>query len=420
MVKKKRKKFSKIRNWFRKLDHSSFQKSRKEFFQKSTFSMFEVLILILIAIMFGILIGYIIMYHRNPLDKNISEIVNTYHNILDNYYDKVDSDQLSDAAVKGMIDSLDDPHSIYMNKDSTHSFQESVDGNFVGIGVTVLYKDEYHDFIDVVKNGPADKAGILVDDVIIEIDGQSVKKISGSQFTKMVRGKKGTTVSLTVQRGEEKKTISVKRDTIEIPSVSHDIISSDEEKIGYIHIEFFAANTYSQFSKALKKVEKKNIQYLILDVRDNPGGYLLETQEILSLFFPKKTLLYQVESKTSKKKVLSLTKEVRKYPIAVLMNNGSASASEILASCFQENYSKAILVGTTSYGKGTVQKAKYLSNGTSIKYTTQKWLTSKGKWIEGKGITPDYVVEQSSEYYDNPSFTTDQQLQEAIKKLKES
>ena len=121
-----------------------------------------------------------------------------------------------------------------------------------------------------------------------------------------------------------------------------------------------------------------------------------------------------------KKKVVSLSKESRDYPVAVLINGGSASASEILASCFQDNYKNSIVVGTKSYGKGTVQKAQYLSNGTSIKYTTQKWLTSKGKWLDGKGVTPNIVIEQAAEYYDNPTYKTDLQLQEAIKKLKES
>ncbi len=424
---KKRKKMKKdsplykMKNKFKKWKSSSFEESKKEFFQKSTFSMFEVLILLLIAILFGILIGYIITYHRNPLDKNVSEIVSTYRNILDGYYGKIDANQLSDAAVKGMIDSLKDPYSSYMNEQSTSSFQENIDGSFVGIGVTVLFdEDGYHHIIAVNEDGPAEKAGILVDDIITVVDGKSVHDVSGEEFTKLIRGKKGSTVQITVKRGEEEKTFAVKRDIIEIPSVSNTVIGTDDQKVGYIHIESFASNTYSQFAKALKRLEKKKIQYLVIDVRDNPGGYLLQTQEILSLFFPKKTLLYQIESKNVKKKVVSLSKESRDYPVAVLINGGSASASEILASCFQDNYKNSIVVGTKSYGKGTVQKAQYLSNGTSIKYTTQKWLTSKGKWLDGKGVTPNIVIEQAAEYYDNPTYKTDLQLQEAIKKLKES
>lgn len=421
MLRKKNKSGSLFANFKKKKQRSSIKKAGKEFFQKSTFSIFEVLILLVIAILFGILTGYIITYHRNPLDKNVTEIINTYHSIMDNYYGKIDSNQLSDAAIKGMIDSLEDPYSFYMNENATDSFQNSVNGSFVGIGVTVQYEDDgYHRIIDVNKDGPADKAGLLVDDVIIKIDGNSVKDVSGDAFTKLVRGKKNTKVRITVKRSEEEIEYTLKRESIEIESVFSDVIDIDNRKIGYIRIDSFASNTYSQFSKTLKKLEKKDICSLILDVRDNPGGYLVQVQEILSLFFPRKTVLYQIESKNVKKKVLSTSFESRNYPIAVLVNGGSASASEILASCFSEQYKDSVVVGNNSYGKGAVQKPQYLSNGTSIKYTTQKWLTAHGKYLEGKGIKPDYEINQTDDYYQNPSFESDVQLQEAIKLLKES
>jgi carboxyl-terminal processing protease len=198
------------------------------------------------------------------------------------------------------------------------------------------------------------------------------------------------------------------------------LIEENNKKIGYLQVTSFSNNTYKQFEMKLKKLEKDNIQSLIIDVRDNPGGQLLQTKDILSLFFPKDTVLYQIESKNSKIKVRSTTKESRSYPIAVLINSNSASASEILASCFQERYKKAIIVGSTSYGKGTVQKSQNLSSGTSIKFTTQKWLTSKGKWLEKNGIVPDFVVNQSEEYYQETCMENDAQLQEAITQIKES
>lgn len=422
MFRKKNSKHSSLfANLKRRKNSLTIKKFGKEFFQKSTFSIFEVLILLVIAILFGILTGYIITYHRNPLDKNVTEIINTYHSILDSYYGEIDSKKLSDAAIKGMIDSLEDPYSSYMNEKTTDSFQNNVNGSFVGIGVTVQYEDDgYHRIIEVNKNGPADKAGLLVDDVIVKIDGNSVKDVSGEDFTKLVRGKKNTKVRITVKREDEEKEYTLKRNTIEIESVSSDIIDQDNQKIGYIRVDSFASNTYNQFSKALKKLEKREISSLVIDVRDNPGGYLVQVQEILSLFFPRKTVLYQIESKNVKKKILSTSFESRSYPIAVLINGGSASASEVLASCFHEQYKDSILVGNNSYGKGAVQKPQYLSNGTSIKYTTQKWLTAHGKYLEGKGIKPDYEIDQTEDYYQNPSFESDAQLQEAIKQLKES
>lgn len=412
--KKKKKRFFKYKN-------QSFKKYLEEFFQKSFFSMFEVLILLVIAILFGILIGYILTNYRNPNDKNISEIIDTYDNILNSYYEEVDSKELADAAIKGMVQSLKDPYSNFMDEENTNQFVEDVDGSFVGIGVTVQYEEEgYHRVIELLENGPAEKAGVLVDDVIVEVDGKSVLNLVGDEFTNLVRGKRGTNVEITVRRGEEEKKITMKRDIVEIQSVSSKYFNTESGNIGYIRITTFSANTYSQFSKELKKIEKKGIQSLIIDVRDNPGGYLLQTQEILSLFFPRKTLLYQIESKNTKKKVYSYSKESRDYPIAVIINGGSASASEVLASTIQDSYSNGIIVGQQSYGKGSVQKPKYLKNGSSIRYTTQKWLTAKGKCLEGKGIKPDLIVEQTSEYYENPSDETDKQLQETINKLKES
>lgn len=394
---------------------------KKEFFQRSTFSMFEVLILILISIVFGVWIGYIITYHRNPLDRNISEIVSTYHNIIDEYYDKVDSNKLADAAVKGMMNSLGDPYSSYMDEGDTSSFQDQINGSFIGIGVTVVYEESgYHRVIEVLPKGPADKAGIKANDIIIKVNGKSVKDVTGTDFTKIIRGKKGEKLTLTINRDENEFEVILKRDIIEIDSVSSEVIDFENKKIGYLKIDSFASNTSSQFTTNLEKLEKNNIDGLVIDVRDNHGGYLLQVQKILSSFFPKKTLLYQIQSKNVKKKIKSVSNDSRNYPIAVLINGDSASASEVLASCFQEVYDKSVIVGETSYGKGTVQKPRKLSSGSSIKYTTQKWLTAKGKNLEGKGVTPDVIVKQNEEYYNNPSQDMDYQLQEALIQLKKS
>lgn len=404
---------------FKRWKSVSINEFKKEFFNKSFFSLFEMIILILIAILFGIFVGYILTLHKNPLDKNVSEMIDTYYQLSDSYYKDLDSEDLSNAAIKGMINSLKDPYSSYMNQEATDSFQESVDGYFIGIGVTVQYEESgYHRVIDVLNDGPAKKAGIVVDDIITKLNGNSVLDMSVDDFIKQVRGKKGTHIDITVQRGEEELSFDVVRDVVEIESVSHFIFNQDDAKIGYIHIDSFASNTYPQFSKSLKKLEKQNINSLIIDVRDNPGGYLLPTQEILSMFFPKKTVLYQIESKNSKRKVTSISKESRSYPIVVLVNTGSASASEVLASSIQENYHNSLIIGTTTYGKGTVQKEENFSDGTSIKYTSEKWLTSSGKWLNEKGVIPDISIEQSSSYYENPNYSTDVQLQEAIKQIK--
>ena len=422
--KKKKTTKKKKESLFKKLD-KKFKKIEKRIFKdsdNSNFSLFEVIIIILISILFGVIIGYLITFSKgsSASDSNIEEIVETYHNIVDEYYDDVDKDKVSDAAIKGMIDSLEDPYSNYMDTETTGDFNETIDGEFVGIGVVVAYNEEYNTIIEVYKGSPAKKAGLKKNDVIIKVDGEDVKGVYGDAIAKKIRGIEGTIVDITVKRGEEEIDFSVVRGTIEIQSVSTEIFENNGKKIGYLRIENFAANTYTQFNKALKKLEKKKIDSLILDVRSNPGGHLLQTRQILSLFFDKKTVLYQIQAKNSKKKVYSLTNDKRKYPIAVLVDGGSASASEILASCFKENYKKVSIIGTKTYGKGTVQKSKSLNSGTSIKYTTEKWLTAKGKWINKKGVKPTIEVKLGQEYVDNPGYDTDAQIQKAIEILKES
>ena len=415
--KKKTGLFKKIDNKFKKIERRIFKDS-----DNSNFSLFEVIIIILISILFGVIIGYLITFSKgsSASDSNIEEIVETYHNIVDEYYDNVDKDKISEAAIKGMIDSLEDPYSNYMDTDTTGDFNEQIEGTFVGIGVVVQYTGEYNTIIEVYKGGPAKKVGLKKNDIIIKVDGEDVKNVHGDEIAKKIRGVEGTHVVITVRRGEEELEFDVSRGKIDIPSVSTEIFEKDDKKIGYLRIESFAANTYTQFNKALKKLEKKKIDSLILDVRSNPGGHLLQTRQILSLFFDKKTVLYQVQAKKTKKKVYSLSNDKREYPIVVLIDSGSASASEILASCFKENYKNINIIGNKSYGKGTVQKSKSLNSGTSIKYTTEKWLTSKGKWINKKGVKPNIEVSLGEEYVNNPGHETDAQLQKAIEILKES
>ncbi|MCI8460697.1 MAG: S41 family peptidase [Bacilli bacterium] len=386
---------------------------------KSSFNILEVIVIIFISILFGIIVGYIITYTRNNSDEDLHEIITAYNDIVDDYYDNVDKEKLSDAAIKGMIDSLEDPHSNYMDSDTTIDFNETVDGSFVGIGVTVKFENEYNTVIAIEKDGPADKAGLEVNDVIISVDGVDVKGVFGDELTKLIRGEVKTKVTLTVKRNGEEKNFTITRETIEIKTVTSEDFEYDGKAVGYISISSFAANTASQFDKEIKRLEKKKIDSLVIDVRSNPGGHLSQVKEILSKFFDKKTVLYQIQSKNSKKKIYSSSNEKRDYPVAILINGTSASASEILASTFQENYEKSIVVGETSYGKGSVQKSRRLNSGTSIKYTTQKWLTSTRKSINKKGVKPDLEINQSKDYYSNPNYNNDNQLQEALKKLVE-
>ena len=388
----------------------------------SKFSIFEVVIIIFISIVFGIIVGYVLTYTRSPLgsvksNSKLSEIISTYNSIKDNYYKEIDDDTLVNAAVSGMIGSLDDKYSNYMDSSTTDSFNESVEGSFVGIGITIMYDGEYNKIIAVDDKGPSNKI-LKVDDLIVEVSGKDVRGIYGDDLKKLIRGKVGTTVKIKVLRNNKNLTFSIKRTNIEIETVKSNYFDVESKRIGYLDVDVISSNTYKQFNKNLKRLENKNIDSLIIDLRDNPGGHLSQTKEILSMFFNKKTVLYQLKDKNTKKKIYSSSNETRSYPIVILVNDGSASASEIITSCFMENYNNIKVVGTTTYGKGTVQQSHQLSTGTSIKYTVQEWLTSKGKSINEKGIKPDEELLMNSEYYSNPTYNTDNQLQKAIEILK--
>jgi len=387
--------------------------------RKTGFNIPEVIIIIIISILFGIIIGGVITYSRkNISDNNISgdldEFVSTYNNIVDNYYEKVDKVELLDAAIEGMITSLGDEYSIYMNSSETDSFNETVDGSYAGIGATVAHVDNSNLIVDMFENSPAEKAGLKIGDIFQKIDNKDVSSMNVDELTDLIKGEKGTTIKVEVLRGNELVNVKVTRDNIEIPSVSSDIYEVNGQKIGYIYISTFAANTYSQFSRELKSLEKSKINSLIIDLRDNPGGHLNQATKILSLFLTKNKILYQLETKGVKEPIYSSSKEKRNYNVAVIINSNSASAAEIVAACFKESYKNSIIVGVNSYGKGTVQQAYQLSNGSSLKFTVQKWLTPKGNWINEVGVTPDEVIELSSDYANNPIEENDNQLQKAI------
>ncbi len=389
----------------------------------SKFSIFEVIIVTFISIIFGIIVGYILTYTSTPIkaiksDHNLEEIISTYNTLKDNYYDDVDEDSLADNAIKGMVSSLDDSYSSFMDNKTTESFNESVDGYFVGIGVTIMYSDEYNQIIKVDEDGPGDKAGLKVNDIILSVDGKSVKGVYGEELTSLIKGKSGTKVKIKIKRGDTTKNITVKRGIIEIENVTSHLLEENGKKIGYINVDIFASNTYKQFKKNLNRMEKKKAESLIIDLRDNPGGHLSQTRDILSMFFDKKTVLYELKNKNKVSKIYSSSNEKRNYPIVILVNGNSASASEVMASCFKDNYKNVTVVGTKTYGKGTVQQTIKLSSGTSFKYTTEKWLTSKGKSIDGVGLNPDINVELEQSYYSNPIYENDLQIQKAVEILK--
>ncbi len=388
--------------------------------RQTGFNYFEVIIIMVISILFGFLVGNVIHFvaeekGQEKVPQELEELVTTYEDIKENYYEKVDQEALLNAAIAGMIGYLDDPYSSYLDVASSEDFNRKVDGEYVGIGTSIGYQNNQIILMEVNKEGPAYKAGLKVGDVIVEIDGKDVTQMKFSEASELMKGEEGEVLQLTIVRNHEKKEYHIKRSKIEMQSVSSK--TYENKKIGYLKIDIFAANTKKQFESELKKLEKEKIHSLIIDVRDNPGGHLTQASEILSMFLTKKQVMYQLDVKGKKEKVYALNNEKRTYPVVVLVNKNSASASEILASAFQEAY-QATLIGTQTYGKGTVQKSISLKDGATVKFTTEKWYTSKGKWINEIGMEPNKVVEENQAFLESSKEEDDTQLQEAISILK--
>lgn len=395
--------------------------------KKVGFNYLEVILIMIITLIIGgFLGGFVNQFVTKPTKQESStvsdefqEFLNTYEDIKENYYEEIDEGEMLNAGIKGMIDYLGDKYSVYMDEEETEEFNEQVEGKYVGIGTEIM---QLEDGSVVVSNpfegSPAAKAGLQAGDVIIRVNDTDVTGKTSSEVSNLIKKSADSTVNITVRRDDEEKTFTIERETIEIESVDSSVFDVNDKKVGYIYISIFAANTYQQFEQALEDLEEDGIDSLVIDVRSNSGGYLDCVTEIASLFLGKGKVIYQLDTKGIVEKVYDETKTKRDYPIAVLINSSSASASEILAASLKESYG-AEVVGVNSYGKGTVQRAYQLENGATVKYTIQKWLTPDGNWINEVGVEPTLRVEMNVDYYQNPSDETDNQLQEALKKVAE-
>ena len=395
--------------------------------KKVGFNYLEVILIMIITLIIGgFLGGFVNQFVTKPTKQESStvsdefqEFLNTYEDIKENYYEEIDEGEMLNAGIKGMIEYLGDKYSVYMDEEETEEFNEQVEGKYVGIGTEIM---QLEDGSVVVSNpfegSPAAKAGLQAGDVIIRVNDTNVTGKTSSEVSNLIKKSADSTVNITVRRDDEEKTFTIERETIEIESVDSSVFDVNDKKVGYIYISIFAANTYQQFKQALEDLEEDGIDSLVIDVRSNSGGYLDCVTEIASLFLGKGKVIYQLDTKGIVEKIYDETKTKRDYPIAVLINSSSASASEILAASLKESYG-AEVVGVNSYGKGTVQRAYQLENGATVKYTIQKWLTPDGNWINEVGVEPTLRVEMNVDYYQNPSDETDNQLQEALKKVAE-
>ncbi|ETI67315.1 S41 family peptidase [Neobacillus vireti] len=336
--------------------------------------------------------------------KDLEKVEQAYDMILSRYVEKVDQDKLVEGAIQGMLSVLKDPYSVYMDKETAQQFTQTLESSFEGIGAEVGMVDGKIVIVSPFKNSPAEKAGIKPNDQILKIDGHSIEGLDLNKATLKIRGKKGTLVTLEIARKglKEPLSIDVKRDEIPLETVHASVKKQDGKKIGYIEITSFAENTAADFKKDLKALENDDIKGLILDVRGNPGGFLDSVGDILKEFIPKDKPYVQIEPRTGKKqRFFSTLSEKKNYPVLVLINKGSASASEILAGSLQEAAGYQ-LVGETTFGKGTVQQAVPMGDGSNIKLTLYKWLTPDGNWIHKKGIKPDVTIKQPAIFATHP------------------
>jgi carboxyl-terminal processing protease len=372
------------------------KKEKKKFNGKFNLDILDILIIVVIVAILSCLFTGLILnyqYKRNNInnlvkDENVKKFLNTYSEIVDNYYEEIDEAALMDSAIEGMLNHLKDNYSIYLDADQTDLFNEVLDGSYQGIGIVAVGNI----VINVYPNSPAEEAGLKANDVIIRVNGTTITNSNFEIVSDLI--KKDQDNDVVIKRGDEELSFKIKASTIDIPSVTSSSIDSknDENNIGYIALSSFSAKTGTEFKEHLEKLEKeKKIKSLIIDLRGNSGGYLNIAYEIAQIFLSKGEMVYSLQQKGNIKEYKDETDENRSYKIVILVNGTTASSAEVLTAALHDSYG-ATIVGKTTYGKGKVQTIKYLE-GTMVKYTSAVWLRPTGECIDGVGIKPDHDVD---------------------------
>lgn len=323
--------------------------------------------------------------------KEFNKLYSAYDTLKEKYFTEVDDEKLINGAINGMLEALDDPYSDYMNVEEAKSFHQQISSSFEGIGAEIQSHNSKIMIVSPIKGSPAEKAGLKPNDYILSVDGKSLQGMSATEAVMQIRGKKGTKVELMIQRGENAEPMKVEiiRDTIPIQTVYAEM---RDDGIATVQITSFSEKTADELKDSLADMQTKGMKGLILDLRGNPGGILGQALEISDLFVPNGKVVLQVEDRKGNKEIYkSENKKELGIPVVVLVDKGSASASEIVAAAVKES-AGIPLVGEKTFGKGTVQTAEDFKDGSNIKYTSAKWLTPKGNWIHKKGIKPDYEV----------------------------
>lgn len=361
-------------------------------------NVFWFIVIILTTIIISVVITAVAMSNNQERAVNVgtdtrtefAKLYNVYDTLTENYYEDVDQDALIESSIKGMVEGLDDPYSEYMNIDETGEFEESITGDFEGIGAEIMQEGNKILISSPMRGSPAEEAGLEPGDQILAVDGESIEGMTTTEAVQLIRGEKGTDVTLTIQRGEASPSdITITRNTIHIDSVTYEEI----EGVGHISVNRFQQGTTEEFEKFFNQAAEDGVEELVIDFRYNPGGLLNEAVTLINQFVDKDTTaLYLEDNQGNQQELLT---ENEKNPNAeqfdevyVLINEGSASASEVFTGALSDLIDIKT-VGTTSFGKGVVQRTSEFKDNSMLKYTNTKWLTPNKTWVQDEGITPD-------------------------------
>lgn len=331
--------------------------------------------------------------------SEFSKLYNVYDTISTDFYDEVDNEELIESAIDGMVQGLDDPYSEYMNVESTEAFQETVTGDFEGIGAEVMQEGNRIVVTSPMRGSPAEAAGVEPGDQITAVDGESIEGMTTTEAVQLIRGEKGTDVVLSIVRGDsEPIDITVTRDTIHIDSVTYEEV----DNVGHISINSFQMGTTDEFEESINQAAEDDVEDIIVDFRYNPGGLLSEAVTLINQFVPQNEVALMLEDSNGDR--VELETENRQNDntedmnVFILINEGSASASEVFTGALNDHFDDVVIAGTQSFGKGVVQQTQEFNDSSMLKYTNTKWLTPEGTWVHEEGITPDVEL-VNPDYY---------------------
>lgn len=385
------------------------------------FNLIWILSIVVVTSIISALTTGVIVYNNNKItnkltygdlakDENLNQFLEVYANIVTEYYQDVNKKELLEKAIAGMMDYLGDDYSSFLNNTDTDNLFDQLSGEYKGIGVSI--DNSTKAITKVYKNTPASKAGIQVGDIIIGFNEIDTSAMNASDIVDLIK-KSDDYFTLKLTRGDINVTATLKNENIISPNIDYKII--ENTNIGYLYIQTFSNTLDVQIREALTELENSGITSLIIDVRNNTGGYLDAATKVANMFLTKGKRIYSLDYKGELTHFDDETEEHREYNIAVLVNESTASASEILAAALKESYG-AQIIGETTFGKGKVQQTMKLEGGTMVKYTSSYWNTPNGNCIDGKGIVPDYLLSNEVLTDENGTITEliDKQLEKAI------